>query len=136
MKETVKKVKLLEPIDVEAIPVKKYPLFKDAYVIDLPLDDEPHYIWRIFFEQEVKSSLDLWERKVVVVGRTLKLITTPRRIKEKIRWLKKVIEKTNSRVEEYNKVEEEVKKAEEATKKIDEETMKKIRNEIRWATIR
>jgi len=131
MKEVVKKVSLVEPIDVETIRVKRYPLFKDAYVIDLPLTEEPNYIWRIFFEQEVKSSLHLWERKIVIVGRTLKLITTPTRIREKIEWLKKVIEKTNSRIDEYNKALEEARKAEEAIKRVDEEAMKRIRDEIR-----
>jgi hypothetical protein len=136
MKEVVKKVSLVEPIDVEAIRVKRYPLFKDAYVIDLPLTAEPNYIWRIFFEQEVKSSLHLWERKIVIVGRILKLITTPTRIREKIEWLKKVIEKTNSRIDEYNKALEEARKAEEAIKRVDEEAMKRIRDEIRWVTRR
>jgi|Deesub1362A_J573_1020465.scaffolds.fasta_scaffold03274_2 hypothetical protein len=136
MKEVVKKVSLVEPIDVETIRVKRYPLFKDAYVIDLPLTEEPNYIWRIFFEQEVKSSLHLWERKIVIVGRTLKLITTPTRIREKIEWLKKVIEKTNSRIDEYNKALEEARKAEEAIKRVDEEAMKRIRDEIRWVTRR
>lgn len=136
MKEVVKKVSLVEPIDVETIRVKRYPLFRDAYVIDLPLTEEPNYIWQIFFEQEVKSSLHLWERKIVIVGRTLKLITTPTRIREKIGWLRKVIDKTNSRIDEYNKALEEARKAEEAIKRVDEEAMKRIRDEIRWVTRR
>jgi hypothetical protein len=136
MKEIVKKVSLMEPIDVETVRVKRYPLFKDAYVIDLPLTEEPNYIWRIFFEQEIKSSLHLWDRKIVIVGQILKLITTPTKIREKIEWLRKVIEKTNSRVDEYNRAQEEARKAEEALKKIDEEDLKRIRDEIRWVTRR
>jgi len=129
MRETVKEAHLVEPLDVDKLSVHRYPFFKDAYVIDLQLDVEPDYIWQIFFEQEMKIALHLWERKIVIVGRTLKLITTPTKIGEKIEWLRKVIEKTNQRVREYNAAREEIKEGE---KSIDEEALKTIKEELRW----
>lgn len=128
MKEVAKETHLVEPLDINKLSVHKYPFFKDAYVIDLQLDAEPDYIWQIFFEQEMKTALHLWERKVVIVGRTLKLITTPTKIGEKIGWLRKVIEKTNQRIREYNATQEDVKEGE---KSADEEALKAIKKELK-----
>jgi len=114
MSRMSKTVNLVEPIDVDRIPIRKDVFLKNAYVIELPIDCQPDYVWRTFFEQEWKSSLHLWERKVVIVGDKLLLITTPDEIGEKIDWLKRMIESTNMRVERFSQTRQLVEDAEEA----------------------
>jgi hypothetical protein len=87
------------PMDIDKIQIQRDLFLPGAYLIELPLDSQPDYAWQTLFEQEWKSSLHLWERKVVVVGDKLMLITTPTEIAEKIDWLRKMIESTNLRVE-------------------------------------
>ncbi|UCE43757.1 MAG: hypothetical protein JSV57_05245 [Candidatus Bathyarchaeota archaeon] len=99
MSRSSKKVNLMESIDVDKILIQRDIFLTGAYVIQLPLDSQPDYVWQTLFEQEWKSSLHLWERKVVVVGDKVLLITTPNEIAEKIDWLRKMIESTNMRVE-------------------------------------
>lgn len=115
MRRLGKKVDLVRPIDVGKIPIERDSFYTNAYVIELRLDSQPDYVWQTIFEQEWKSSLHLWERKVAVVGDKLLLITTPAEIGKKVDWLKKVIESTNMRVEKFNqtqKIQEEDVKAE------------------------
>jgi len=107
-----KKVNLMKSVDVDKIPIRRDSFLPNAYVIELPLDSQPDYVWLTFFEQEWKSSLDLWERKAVVVGDKLLLITTPTEIGEKIDWLKRVVESTNMRVERFNQTQQVIEKAE------------------------
>jgi len=96
-----KKVNLMTSINADKIPIRRDRFFTDAYVIELPLDSQPDYVWQTIFEYEWKSSLHLWERKVAIVGDKLLLITTLTEIGQKIDWLKSVIESTNKRVEEF-----------------------------------
>jgi len=121
------KVKLVEPIDVDKILIRRDAFLKSAYVIELPLDSQPDYVWRTIFEQEWKSSLHLWERKVVVVGDKLLLITTPDKIGEKIDWLKRMIESANMRVERFSQTQQIMEEAQEA------EELRKHENIIRDA---
>ena len=102
MNRSGKKVNLMKPVDIDEIQIQKDIFLTGAYVVELPLDSQPDYVWQTLFEQEWKSSLHLWERKVVVVGNKLLLITTPTEIPEKIDWLQKMIESTNRRVERLN----------------------------------
>jgi len=114
MSETTQKVKIKHPIDPNSLNVQKDPFYPSAYVIALPLDSEPSYIWQRLFEQELWSSIDFWERKVVIVGKELKLVTTRDRVGQKLGWLEDLVAATNKRVDEYNqkvKAEEETKKA-------------------------
>lgn len=120
-----KKVNLTESMDVDKIPIRRDSFYTNAYVIELPLDSLPDYIWQSIFEQEWKSSLRLWERKVVIVGDKLLLITTPTEVAEKIDWLKRVIESTNLRVEEFNQTQKIIAEAEKA------EELRKHENIIR-----
>jgi len=55
----------------------------------------------------------LWERKVVVVGSKLVLITTPAQIEEKIDWIKRMVESTNARVERFNETQQIMEEAQE-----------------------
>ena len=103
MKEVAKKVKLSEPVDVDKIRIKRDHYFPDAYLIDLPLDSTPGHVWQDIFEQEWKSSRHLWDRKLFVMGDKLRLVTPARNMKEKLDWVKEVIERTNKEIDVYNK---------------------------------
>lgn len=98
-----RKMNLMESIDVDTIPIQRDLFLPNAYVIELPLDSQPDYVWQTIFEHEWRSSLHLWERKVAIVGDKLMLITTPTKIGEKIDWLRKIIGSTNLRVEKLTK---------------------------------
>lgn len=103
MKEVAKKVKLLKPVNVDKVRIKQDHYFPNAYVIDLPLDSTPDHVWQDIFEREWKSSRHLWDRKLFVVGRNLRLLTTAYDVKEKLDWVKEIIERTNKGIKEYNR---------------------------------
>ncbi len=123
------KVNLAKSINVETIPIRKDTFLPNAYTIELPLDAQPDYVWQTLFEEEWKSSLRLWERKVVIVGDKLMLITTPTEIKEKIEWLKRIIDATNTRVERFNQTQQALKEARKAEALEDHENI--IRDALR-----
>jgi hypothetical protein len=97
------KANITDPADPKSIDVQKDPLHPGAYIISLSLDSEPSYVWLTLFEQELWGSLDFWDRKVLIVGKSLKLATTPDRVEEKLRWLEGLVAGTNKRVDEYNR---------------------------------
>jgi len=129
MSGSSRKVNLMKSIDIDKIPIRRDSFLPNAYIIELPLDSHPDYIWQTFFEQEWKSSLHLWERKVVVVGDKLLLITTPTEIGEKIDWLRRMIESTNMRVEKFNQTQQLIRGAEKAGELRRHENI--IRDELR-----
>jgi len=102
MRRLGKKVNLMKSIDVDKIRIGRDIFLANAFTIELPLDSQPDYVWLTFFEQEWKSSLNLWERKVTIIGDKLLLITTPTEIEEKIDWLQRVIQATNLQVDRFN----------------------------------
>ena len=124
MVEPVGKVNIKQPVDPEKVLIQKDPFHPTAYIISLPLDSEPSYVWLTLFDQVLWSSLDFWDRKVVIVGRELKLATDPEGVKEKLHWLEALVLATNKRVEEYNKTQSWVKKAE-TKKMLDEGAIRK-----------
>jgi hypothetical protein len=103
MKEAAKKVKLVEPVDVDKILVSRDHYFSNAYIVDLPLESTPDHVWQDIFEGEWKSSRHLWDRKLFVVGDSLRLVTTASDFEDKIDWVKQVIAETNKAIDEYNK---------------------------------
>jgi hypothetical protein len=103
MTELAEKVDIKHPIDVHNITINADPFRPNAYVISLPLDSDPSYVWHTLFEQTLSSSLDFWDRKVLVVGKELKLVTTRNGLEEKLKWLEGVVNTTNRQVEEHNK---------------------------------
>jgi hypothetical protein len=135
MKETVKQVKLLEPVDVDSITIKRDHYFRQAYTIDLPLDSTPDHAWQEIFEREWKSSRQLWDRKLFTMGDKLRLVTTANEIEEKLDWVKHVLAQTNKGVEEYNRETEarEAQMDEQVKKQILEKEAKveEIRNVLR-----
>jgi hypothetical protein len=113
MSEKAEKVKIKHPIDAESVSIEKDPFYPSAYIIALPLTSEPSYIWQRLFEQELWSSLDFWDRKVLIVGKELKLVTTRDRVGNKLGWLEELVTGTNKRVEDYNRKVEVEKQAKE-----------------------
>lgn len=103
-----KKVKLLEPLDINKIAITKDYYFHDAYVIDLPLDSIPDHVWLDFFTREWKASRRLWDRKLFVIGDKLRLVTTAYDIEDKIDWIKQVVERTNENLERYSREQERI----------------------------
>lgn len=103
MAESVKRVNIKHPIDAHNISIKEDPFRHNAYVISLPLDSDPSYVWQTLFEQTLSSSLDFWDRKALVAGRELKLMTTQNDLEEKLEWLEGIVDATNRQVEEHNR---------------------------------
>jgi hypothetical protein len=101
--ELAEKVNIKHPFDPAHVDIQKDPFHPTAYIITLPLDANPSYVWHTLFEQELWSSLDFWDRKVLVVGKAIKLVTTRDRVGEKLHWLEGLVSATNKHVEEYNK---------------------------------
>ncbi len=102
MSETVKKVNLLKPFDVNKITIQRDRYFPNAYIIDLPLDSIPDHVWQDIFEQKWKSSRHLWDRKLFVMGDKLRLVTTANEFGDKLDWVKQVIKETNKTIDKYN----------------------------------
>ena len=88
---------------MDSIPIRKDSFFTNAFIVELPLDSQPGYVWQTLFEQEWRTSLQLWERKVVVVGDKLHLLTASNEISEKIDWLRKIIDATNVRLDKLER---------------------------------
>jgi uncharacterized protein YnzC (UPF0291/DUF896 family) len=123
LKEAAKKVNLKQHIDASTTPVKRDRYFRNAYIIDLPLNSVPDHTWQDILDREWKSSLRLWDRKLFVVGDHLRLVTTINDIGSKLDWVNQIIEKTNEGIDEYNKTSE----AEEAL--TEEETRRRASEE-------
>lgn len=131
--ETAKKVSIKHPVDLGKVSVQKDPFHTSAYIISLPLDSDPSYTWQTLFEAELSSSLDFWDRKVLVLGKELKLVSTQNNLEEKLRWLEQVITATNKRVEDHNKKV----KAERNSKGLKDRGEAVIRSELsRWSVRR
>jgi hypothetical protein len=102
MNQQIDKVNIENVPDPSGIKLEKDPFRPGAYVITLPLDSDPSYVWQALFQQVLWWSLDLWDLKVLIVGRELKLITTPAQLAKKLDWVEKLVTATNAKVDEYN----------------------------------
>jgi hypothetical protein len=130
--ELAKKVNINHPITVDHVDIRNDQFHPGAYVISLPLDGYPSYVWQTLFDLELWGSLDFWDRKVLIVEDQLKLVTTLNNLQEKLDWLDKIVIATNKRVDEHNRNV----KAEKESKEIeleDARTRTTIRNELaKW----
>jgi len=122
----------LEPLNIDKIAIMKDNYFPDAYIIDLPLDSKPDHVWQHLFEREWKSSRQLWDRKLFVMGDKLRLVTSANNVKEKLDWVKQVIGQTNRDVKEHNRSAK-IRAVELSKKAMEEErtTIERIRNGLR-----
>ncbi len=123
MKEPAERVKLSTPFDIDSITIRRDHYFPNAYVVDLPLDSMPDHIWQAIFERKWKSSRHLWDRKLFVIGRKLRLVSTADDFGEKLDWIEQVIQETNKGIEEYNLA---VQKEEEIRVK------EQLKKQVRW----
>lgn len=105
MKGLAKKVELLEITDVFKIDINRDGYFKNAYVIDLPLDSTPNHVWQEVLDTRWKASRQLWDRKLFVVGDKLRLVTSIEDVEDKVNWVRQIVDETNRRIEEYNQEE-------------------------------
>ncbi len=103
MGRVVSKVHLLKPFDTDRIIIERDHYFPSAYSVDLALDAVPDHVWLEMFENQWKLSRRLWDRKLYVIGDTLRLVTPLTDVAEKIKWVHEMIKQTNSSVEEYNR---------------------------------
>lgn len=124
MAEHVGKVNIKQPVDPKRVDIQKDPFHPAACVVSLPLDSEPSYVWLTFFDQVLWSSLDFWDRKVVITGKELKLATDPVGMREKLHWLEGLMSATNKKIDEYNKTQSAVRKAK-TIKVLDEDAVRK-----------
>jgi hypothetical protein len=135
VKEIAKKVNLLEPLGVDNIAIKPDYYFSGAYIIDLPLDSTPDHVWQDIFEIKWKSSRQLWDRKLFVIGNKLRLVSTPNEIGSKLDWIKQVLEQTNKGIDEYNREAEAstilIERQKEKQRLEDEAGIERIRSMIR-----
>jgi hypothetical protein len=127
--ELAKKVNLKHPISVDHVDIRNDLFHPGAYVISLPLDGYPSYAWQTLFDLELWGSLDFWDRKVLIVGDQLKLVTTLNNLQDKLDWLDHIVVATNKRVDEHNR---DV-KAEKESKELGIADQTAIRNELaKW----
>lgn len=119
-----KKIHIKEPIDPDKLLIEKGDSFPRAYIVELPLVSTPSDLWKTIFLDEWKMSLYPLKRMITIVGRRLRILTTPDEIEGKIMWVKQLVDLTNRRVEEYAK---EIKKKEEK----EEEVIKQMRERLK-----
>lgn len=134
----VKKIRLLEPIDVDKINIVKDKYFSNAYIVDLPLDSEPDHVWQDIFDREWMASRNLWDRKAFIIGNTLRLITTPEDMEEKISWVREVIAATNTGISTHYKqmdLRPEAKREAQRAKTKEEEIIERIRRTLRRVSL-
>jgi hypothetical protein len=96
----IKNVQIVTPLDASKICVSQNPSFPESYIVDLPLDSVPDSEWRDTFDLKWKSSRDLWDRKLVLVGDKVRLVTTADEFVEKLDWVEKTIDETNDAIGE------------------------------------
>lgn len=120
VKELVKPVKILEPVDAATVKIDRDHYFKNAFVIDLPLDSTPDHVWQDIFDREWRTSRHLWDRKLFIVGDKLRLVTSPTDLEDKLDWVKQIVALTNSRIDDY------VKDVKARTAELDEQASKQV----------
>jgi hypothetical protein len=95
-----KSVRIVTPFDMSKICISQNPTFPDAYIVDLPLDSVPDQEWRDAFDLKWKSSRDLWDRKLWLINDKVRLVTPAEGFVEKLQWVEKTIDATNSAIKE------------------------------------
>lgn len=101
--QRVKKVTLLGVVETDGVIIRRDEYFPNAYLIDLQLDLAPDHVWQDMFEREWRTSRHLWDRKLFVIGDTMRLVTTPEGMEEKLGWVKEIVDATNKKVDSFNK---------------------------------
>ena len=129
MKDKSKKVNL-KPIDPKKLKIEKSGEFPEAYTFELELDPKPDSVWIGLFGAVHQQSFYPMKRQVYVQYDSLKVVTAPDEIKNKIERVKSLVNDTNAEVEKYNKKVEEEWEADRQRKAKEAETIKKMRERL------
>jgi len=122
----------LKPIDPDKLKIEKSPLLPGAYVFDLELDSTPDHHWILAFEAARQASRRMRARTpVAVVGSKLEVATLPDEIRDKVEWVKGLVDSTNNRIENYNEQIEQKHEAERQKQLKEQETIKRMREALK-----
>jgi len=122
----------LKPIDPDKLKIEKSALLLGAYVFDLELDSTPDHHWILAFEAERQASRYMHERTpVAVVGNKLKVTTLPDEIKDKVEWIKGLVDSTNKSIEKYNEQIKQRHEAEQDKQLKEQETIKRMKEALK-----
>jgi len=126
------KVDLKEPIDPDKLRIEKAYPDKELYAVDFPLDSTPDCIWERCFERESKLAVLNLQRRVAVIGDSLRLIAPLDEVnKNMIEGIKKLVNATNRCVEEYNKEMKRKEEVESSKRKQEEEGIRRVRESLK-----
>jgi hypothetical protein len=122
----------LKPIDPDKLKIEKSPLLPGAYVFDLELDSTPDHHWILAFEAERQASRYMHARTpVAVVGNKLEVATLPDEIKDKVEWIKGLVDSANKSIENYNEQIKQRHEAERQKQLKEQETIKRMREALK-----
>lgn len=130
----MKKTNLMESMNAGTVNIRRDDYFPRAFVIDLALDSVPDHAWQDIFERQWRTSRHLWDRKLFIIGDTLRLVTSSEDIEEKLSWIKEIVTATNKKVEDFNKQQEWTARASPQIQRVaieHEETVGNIREALR-----
>ncbi len=122
----------LKPIDPDNLKIEKSALLAGAYVFDLELDSTPDHQWILAFEAERQASRYMSARTpVAVVGNKLEVITLPDEIKDKVEWIKRLVDSTNKSIEKYNEQIKQRHEAEQEKQLQEQEAIKRMKEALK-----
>jgi len=122
----------LKPVDPDKLKIEKSPLLAGVYIFDLELDSTPDHHWILAFEAERQASRYMSAgTPVAVVGNKLEVATLPDKIKDKVEWIKGLVDSTNKRIEKYNEQSKQRHEAEQHTHLKQQETIKRMREALK-----
>jgi wobble nucleotide-excising tRNase len=126
--EFSKKVNL-RPIDPERIKIEIVPGSKDQYNVWFELDSIPDQIWTGIFYTEIDRQKQMGA--AMISEACITVLASADDFKNKIDWIKKLVDFTNQQVEQHNKRAEEEREEQRKTKEKGEADIKKMREQLR-----
>jgi hypothetical protein len=122
----------LKPVDPDKLKIEKSALLSGTYAFDLELDSAPDHHWILAFEAERQASrYTSTSTPVAVVGNKLEVLTFPEEIKDKVEWIKGLVDSTNKSIEKYNEQIKQRHEAEQQKQLKEQETIKKMREALK-----
>lgn len=122
----------LKPIDPDNLKIEKSALLAGAYVFDLELDSTPDHLWILAFEAERQASRYMRARTpVAVVGNKLEVMTLPDEIKDKVEWIKGLVDSTNKSIKKYNEQIKQRHEAEQDKQLREQATIKRMKEALK-----
>lgn len=122
----------LKPIDPDKLKIEKSAVLAGAYVFDLELDSVPDHHWIFAFEAELQASRYMSARTpVAIVGNKLEVVTLPDEIKDKVEWIKGLVDSTNKSVEKFYEQIKQRHEAEQDKQVKEQETIMRMREALK-----